>query len=322
MRDVTDDDKQHLLRAHLEERYGVRVGGLKRLDRGVFAISLQDGRRWIARIFPEKRPVEQVVADAAVLRFLEQHDFPAERCADTAPVTILYGRGILVTEYVAGATPDSSERTLRAYGDMLGRLTTLPAENGAVMRPAGALHHYAQGAGSPRNELTAAASWLTAIEDRVPSQSRPAYDSIRERIAQADDCHDLPESLIHPDPVLKNLLATPGGDLVMIDWTGAGRGPRIASLAVLIWSSALQKGSWSPRRVAAVVAGIQTYTQLEEGELERLAGVMRNRPLVFACWRYRHAILAGHVPDGTEWWWPDDALVQAIASHACAEFQK
>ena len=105
---VPDSTKEELLRAHLEKRYGVHVEGMDRLDRGVYRVSLRDGRRWVVRVFPEKRPMEQIEGDAVALRYLERQDFPAERCAAADPVSALYGRGILVTTYVEGAVADSA----------------------------------------------------------------------------------------------------------------------------------------------------------------------------------------------------------------------
>jgi Ser/Thr protein kinase RdoA (MazF antagonist) len=320
--DLPETAREGYLRAHVERQYDVHVVELRRLDRGVFDVHLQDGRRWVVRVFPERRPVGHVEGDAEILRFLEGHGFPAERCAEENPVSILYGRGILVTEYVEGVTADASESTLEAFGEMLGRLNLLPAEDGALAHEAGALHHYPQGGGGPETELAAAASWLAALEEQVPATSRALYESLRERVASADDCHGLPLALVHPDPVLKNLIVTNGNNLVLIDWSGAGRGPRIAALAVLIWSGALAKGGWSPSRVDAIVAGYRSHMRLEEDELARLPGAMRIRPLVFACWRYRHAIHSGRVPDGTEWWWPNDDLVRSIAARASAAFRR
>ncbi len=295
--------------------------GLDRLDTGVFSVNLHDGRRWIVRVFPAGRSIEHVEGDAEILRFLERQGLPAERCADPKPVSVLYGRGILVTEYIEGTVAGSSGRTLNALGDLLGRLNMLPIEEGAVAREAGALHHYSLSGGGPQNELAAANSWLSAIEDRVPSQNRALYETLREQVASADHCHDLPAAFIHPDPVLKNSLITRSNDLLFIDWTAAGRGPRLAPLAVLIWSSAFKKGEWSPRLIDAVVAGYRAHLSLSEDELERLADVMRIRPLVFACWRYRHALISEQLPDGTEWWWPDENLVRAIAARAYSALQ-
>jgi Ser/Thr protein kinase RdoA (MazF antagonist) len=309
------------LRVYLERHYDIRILGLNRLERGVYRVDWQEGRSWVARVFPAERAVELVQGDAEVLRFLEEHDFPAERCAHPDPVSAPGGRGVLVTEYLEGTGAEPSQPTLRALGEMLGRLNTLPAGSGGVAREAGSLHHYSARGGGPRVELNAAVSWLDEVKDVVPAQNRTLLESLREQVLRDDDYRGLPESLIHPDPVLKNAIATPDAGLVLIDWTGAGRGPRLASLAVLLWSGALKEGGWSPERVDAMVAGYRSHVQLQENELVRLADVMRIRPLIFACWRYRHAIVSGKPPNGTEWWWPSNELVEAITARARAAFE-
>jgi Ser/Thr protein kinase RdoA (MazF antagonist) len=309
------------LRMHLERHYGIRILGLNRLERGVYRVDRQEGKSWVARVFPAERPVELVQGDADVLRFLEEHGFPAERCARPDPVSAPGGRGVLVTEYLEGTGAEPNPPTLRALGELLGRLNTLPAGSGGVAREAGSLHHYSVRGGRPRVELNIAVSWLDEVEKMVPEQNRTLLESLREQVVRDDDYSSLPESLIHPDPVLKNAIATPDANLVLIDWTGAGRGPRLASLAVLLWSGALKEGGWSPERVDAMVAGYRSHVQLQEKELARLADVMRIRPLIFACWRYRHAIKSGKQPDGTEWWWPSNTLVEAVAARARAAFE-
>lgn len=121
--------------------------------------------------------------------------------------------------------------------------------------------------------------------------------------------------------MLKNLRTTPDGELVYIDWTGAGCGPRVASLAFLVWAVSVEETGWSPRWVEAILAGYRAHIALEDREIARFAAAMRLRPLVFACWRFRHAVLAGRAPNGSEWWWPDDEVLRAVAPHACAILQ-
>jgi len=310
------------LRKYLEKHYGIKIVGLERLDRGVYRVDRSDGPAWVARIFLARRPLEEVQGDADVLRFLEENDFPAERCARPNPVSSPGGFGVIVTKYVEGTKPDWSETTLRAFGEMLGRLNTMPEGAGGVARVAGSLHHYSPTGGDPRREIDAAASWLDQVEDKVPAKSRAPFDLLREQLAAADDCHGLPLALVHPDPVPKNVIAKPDGSLVMIDWTGAGRGPRLAPLAVAIWSSAPGKDGWSLERVDPVVAGYCSRVSLGKDELARLANVMRVRPLIFACRRYRHAIAAGKQPDGTEWWMPSEEIVESISARARSTFER
>ena len=47
----------------------------------VFRVDRGDGEPWIARVYPPARPEAGVEGDAAILRFLEQRDYPAERLA-------------------------------------------------------------------------------------------------------------------------------------------------------------------------------------------------------------------------------------------------
>jgi len=154
----------------------------------------------------------------------------------------------------------------------------------------------------------------------VQAKNRAPYESLREQLSRADDGRGLPVALIHPDAVLKKVIATPSG-LVIIDWTGAGLGPRLGPISLLIWSCALDNAVWSPERLASVVAGYRSQVDLQDNELARLADVMRVRPLIFACWRYRHAVVSGKQPNGTEWWMPSDELVDAISARARVGFE-
>jgi hypothetical protein len=323
--EVLDEIKVEFLRGHLRKGYGVDLVGLERLDRGVLGLQLADGRHWVARVFsPKRRSLALVESDAAILQFLEKHDFPAERCAVAAPVSVLGDRSIFLTSFISHSRGEAGPDTRRAYGDLLGRLhlLQLPAVDGQLAPEAGSLHHYVPGGGGLQADLKAADAWLASLEDQIPASQRWHYESLRQQIATSDSCRDLPQALIHPDPVPKNFLLADADEPVLIDWTGAGQGPRLASLALLLWSSALEGGGWASYRVDAVVAGYRAHIALEPPELERLESVMRIRPLVFACWRYRHAVRSGHIPDGSEWWWPNDELTRVVADRAAASMRE
>jgi thiamine kinase-like enzyme len=94
----------------------------------------------------------------------------------------------------------------------------------------------------------------------------------------------LPESFVHPDPARSNIIATPAG-LVLVDWTGAGRGARVASLAVLL-------NSVEPRHIDDVPGGYRPHVNLTVEELDRLEGVLWIRPLWLACWQCWLAVVS------------------------------
>jgi hypothetical protein len=106
---------------------------------------------------------------------------------------------VLVTGFVRPA-PKAKRPAypIVALGAMIGQLHG-PAVPAGADRPAGALHHFADG--TMADELRAAASWLESVEDRVPAGSVEAFDTIRAAVAAADGGDGLPEGFVHPDPV-------------------------------------------------------------------------------------------------------------------------
>ena len=150
---------------------------------------------------------------------------------------------------------------------------------------AGALHHLPDYEGRPGQDLAAAAALLADLDGRVPPQYRQVYEALQELLPLGDGAQGLPETFIHPDPARSNVIAGPGGP-VLIDWTGAGTGPRLAALAVLVTSVA-------PQHVAEVLAGFRVHGgDLTAEELDRLEGVLWIRPLWLACWQCWLAVVS------------------------------
>jgi Ser/Thr protein kinase RdoA (MazF antagonist) len=270
------------LPAHLEERYGVPVSGVTELDLGVYRVGLGDGRDWVARVFPAARPASGAAGDAELLRFVSEGDFPAERCAVADPVSELDGQRVLVTEYVAGV-PRAGRRAavaraggLRRLGELLGVLHTMP---GGPQRPGGAWHHLADG--GPRAEIDAARRMLAAAAPLAGSGR--ALAALRAELDGLDDCGGLPQALLHPDFVLPNVVASAQRGLVLVDWTGGGRGPRLWSLGFLLY--AVGAGG-DLARVDRAVAGYRERVTPEPQELDRLAAAVRARPVIFATWGF------------------------------------
>jgi methyltransferase (TIGR00027 family) len=276
------------LPAELEARYGIQVARLTELDLGVYRVGRRDGPDWVARVFAADRPLAAAEGDAALLARLEQQEFPAERCAAAEPVFTHEGQGVLVTRYVAGPRADGSRATFGRLGGLLGQLHLLPVDDvrrpGDHVRAGGGWHHLIH-QGSPAEEIAAARSGLEALAPGLPADQRPLLAALLAELDRADGCTDLPQALIHPDFVPANAILTPDGDLVVVDWTGAGRGPRLYPLAFLLWAA----GCSGPSRLDAVVAGYREHVTPGEDEISRLAGAIWARPLILACWM----VLAG-----------------------------
>ena len=218
---------------HLEERYGVEVAAVVPLDLGVFRVDRRDGSRWVARVFAAGRPLTSVQEDTAILRGLERAGFPAERCAHPEPVSEFLGQGVLVTDFLEDHEPLRPGRSAAILGAMLGRLHTHPATN---LRSGGAWHHLTF-EGGPREEIAAAAELLDDHLGEVGVRELSLFDRLRDEVAKIDDCHDLPHAFVHTDFVPANAIPTADEKLAIVDWTGAGRGPRLWSLGFLLWAA-------------------------------------------------------------------------------------
>jgi Ser/Thr protein kinase RdoA (MazF antagonist) len=276
------------LRSHLAERYGFKAHTLFTFDQDVILMRRDDGPSWVARVFPESRPLTVVEDDAEILRWLEEVDYPAERCADPSPVSVLDGHPVLVTLAVQ-SVPRANRRSaikdaggIRRLGELLAELARLDPPAGAPRRPGGSWHHAADGA--PSAEIAQASEWLEEAQADAPARELGRFEALFEELEALDDGDGLPRAFIHPDFVLANVVVTPEPSLVLVDWASAGIGPRAWALAFFLWAEA----SKDPRRAALALGGYRRHIALETEEIDRLAAMLRARPLIFDIWRLRH----------------------------------
>jgi thiamine kinase-like enzyme len=162
--------------------------------------------------------------------------------------------------------------------------------------------------------VAAARQLLAAARPRAGARDLKLYERLRGEIESTDDCHDLPHAFVHPDFVPANAIPTPDERLVIVDWAGAGRGPRLWSLGFLLWAS----GARSLRLVDVVVSRYRRHISLEPEELTRLAGAIRSRPLMLECWAFCHG--RRELADAVERVSSANELAEVIAAQARRAF--
>jgi Ser/Thr protein kinase RdoA (MazF antagonist) len=256
------------LPAHLERTYGITVTKLSQLDVGVFRVDRNDtATPLVARLFSAARPYAAAEADLVVLGYLAEIGFPAERPFREGALSSHEGQAVLVTEFVK-EVPKAKRPPypIVRLGVMIGRLHGLTVPAGAD-RPAGALHHFAEG--TMTDELRAVAGWLDSIEARVPPGGADAFGALRAAVAAADGGDGLPEAFVHPDPVPKNVIFTADGP-VLVDWTSAGRGPRLASMTLVL------RSGWA---AVPFMKGYARVAALTDDERDRLPELLFSRQL-------------------------------------------
>jgi Ser/Thr protein kinase RdoA (MazF antagonist) len=319
-----EPDPERLL-AHLRDRYGIDPVAATKLSvhkTYVFRIDRKDGSPWVARAFPPARPRAGVEGDAAILRFLERQDYPAERLAAGEAVSDVDGSAVLVTRFVDGARLPGGAAKFAMMGELLGRLHALPYDDSAS-RPGGASGEDPDHEGTPRQDLLAALSFLDAVDTKVPAAERERFERLRDQVRSAHDGHGLPEGLLHG-----NLLHAPdhailsGQGPVAINWKASGRGPRLADFAYLLWGT----GSWNPRRpdqacIDAAVSAYRRHIEPTSDELDRLEEVMYIRTLYLVCFGYRRDLTNGSAFD--EWWFIEPSgYFSSTAAAARAAFRR
>ncbi len=298
------------LAGHLEATYGVPVSRVRELDVGVHKVERADGSIWVARVSPAHRSIESARGDAALLDWLVDAGIPAERTAAPDPVSTHAGQAVLVTEFAPGRRPAASPALFSQLGDLLASIHRLPTEDPETNRPGGAWHHLLLDA-TPAEELTAARELLDNARHRVPRGHGTDYDVLRHALAGLELPPDLPTALVHPDFVPRNLLRTGEGDLTIVDWSGAGRGPRLVSLGCLLWSAAGHGPS-----VDAVARGYRSTITLEENELAHLEAATAVRPAVLAIWTF--ATGRSPLPEAAAWWLGQQRKLSKAAGRARA----
>ena len=275
---MAQDRPRTTLSEHLSGWYRVAVGAVVELDANVYRADLSDGRSWVARCLP---PAAQQAAEttALLLRRLESSPFPAERLAHPDPVSEMGGSPVLVTEFVHGPRAPGTLRMFAALGAMLGGLHS---RSGEALPPGGAWHHLVPGQGTPRDEIRAAIRLLDETEGDPAARL-----TLRSELASLDDAEDLPQGVVHPDFVPFNVIRSPEYGPVVIDWLGAGRGPRLWSLGFLLWAA----GSRNLEFVVAVAARYRERVSPTDDELDRLPDAVRGRALTIDAWSAAHGRL-------------------------------
>lgn len=295
---------------HLADAYGITARKTTQLDNGVLKVETKDDGPLVVRVFPTDRPVAETKGDAAVLGFLEQQGFPAER--SVAPVSVFEGQPVLVTGFVAGKQAAPTLRNVSAMGGLLGRLHALEGGPKAVKRKAGGLHLYTADT-SIRGEIDTAIRCLEAGAFRGTDKR---YEALMVALHEADDFAGLPTALSHPDFHFKNIVATKD-ELVPIDWAGAGTAPRVLALGFLLFYGSLAQTAtgWDPKRVDAMMAGYLEHVPVTGNEVDHLAGAMLHRMLVHEAYGWCVGMASQRKPDPAREWPTNASMCEAIAEH-------
>lgn len=284
----------------------------------IFRVEPASGQKLILRAYPSNQD-ENLQNLIAIFSFLEDQRYPAERIIPAANGNSSIGHNgwqLLMTTYIEGSAADYTLSALHSLAAMVGQLHALcasPHINQKEMLPKAEM--------LPAREIAYALTQLTGAKPLLPRNLYSRYDVLVAALNAIDLCEDLPTVLIHNDCHPANAVHTPTGQVILLDWEGAGWGPAVIDVGFLLVSC--DTGSpWTPplpadpARVRAIVDGYCQHHVLTHEELERLLDAIRFRTIVFGACCFASAIKERGSDDDPDWWWKRYNAADDIAERA------
>src|SRR5262245_427526 len=308
----------------IADQYGVQPSAVSDLQnyvfdwRGTYRVDQADGTTWVVRLINRAEAATAFDGTARLLDWLHVQGYPAPRAVATqsgARVGYAAGWWMLVVTFVPGRIPEPTPEHLRAMGAALGRLHRLALPSAADVAelpdstwPPGtvAMLH--------RQLERSATGW--------PAELRTIYERLIATFDRLAEVEALPTCLIHGDCWPLNAELTPAGELVLIDWDGAGYGPAVLDLGKLLLTAHYDLSRPlevfpNPAWVAAILQGYTAIRPLSAPERRLL-------PAALPFWL---AFSAADYAAGTEALTSDDLFFQKLrvrlaAAEAIAELAR
>lgn len=289
----------------------------------IYSVEQPGREHWVLRAYHQADSNTANPHDlATLLLFLERHGYPAERVVrdlHNESLVIHDGWQLLMTTFIDGSEADNAPATLQQFGALLGRLHALKTVTSPALPVAEML---------PAPELAYALSQLTEVAQQVPQDLMPRYQMLVEAIHSIDHCEGLPTVIIHNDCHLVNVVRTHTGQMLLIDWEGAGLGAAVIDVGFLLVSSqpfslAIGESRLDAERINAVIDGYCQHHILTPVELDRLPDSILFRSLVYGACSFARAIAEQRpeYPSETCWWWTRYTAAEGIAKLARKRFE-
>lgn len=313
------------LQSVCETLYGLQGCAIRPLAGGLtdhtYAVEREGADTLILRV--ERIGGGDIPVHEQVLLFLEEHGYPAPRVVralDGSSAVEHGGSKLVVTSFIDGVLVESGANTpagLYGMGRTIGRLHALDP-----------LDAHLPGADfMPKNQVPWAESRLHAVADRVPSQWRRRLDEMLQTLAAIPDLTESPACLVHNDCHPGNAVQRDNGEVVLIDWDGAGLGSPLLDLGFLLiaadtYTPDVPSLGTSDERVHAIVDGYAAYRVPDEVELGSLADAIRFRVTLLNALGFAWYVERGEFDTLTTSWWDGCAVADELATRVRDRFDE
>jgi Ser/Thr protein kinase RdoA (MazF antagonist) len=246
--------------------------------------------------------IDWLLGRAATLDWLVGRGYPAPRVVATRTGDLIGVAGIWLTwatNYIPGRAPVPGGGQVGLVGTALGRLHALGApEPAAGMSPGLASWHPATG-------IRAALRRLDAVAPMIPGEWRPLHAQFRRTLLTIREAApSLPAAVVHCDAWPGNVVVTPSGEAVLIDWEYGGVGLPVLDLGQCLLECHFdpdlplgQPEAWhiepDPGRIGAVLDGYARWRRLDDAERAALPEAIRFGPAYAGAIHFERALIDG-----------------------------
>ena len=234
---------------------------------------------------------------AATLDWLAAQGYPAPRVVATRegdPIGVVGAWLTWATSYIPGRALAPGGGQAGLLGTALGRLHALGPAPGIGL----ASWH-------PGTAVPAALGRLDAVEPLLPGEWRPLHAQFRSALlAVRAASPGLPMAVVHGGAWPGNVVVTPSGEAVLIDWENGGLGLPVLDLGYCLLECHLdaglpagRAGAWhvspDPGRVGAVLDGYARWRRRDDAERAALADGIRFAAAYIGAIHFEQALIGG-----------------------------
>ena len=254
--------------------------------RGVFRVDQRNGPSLLLRAYQDEHKRAAWLAErASVLLFLEAQGYPAPHVIPTRAGQLVghYGGwSTLALAYIEGETVDDSLEDFRAIGARLGELHQIDLDQAMQVCP-----RIPHARGQPKSTVTDWIKGLLTVQARIPRELYGLYEFSLQTLQTIATWRDMPMAILHSDANAFNAVRTAGGEIVLIDWDGAGIGPAILDLGYLLVACHAFLPEWPDivphqGRIAAIAEGYSAVRTLTAAEMAALPAAIGFRDAFWA----------------------------------------
>jgi Ser/Thr protein kinase RdoA (MazF antagonist) len=246
------------------DRYGFKPTSIAQFDNSERAWRVESSEGvHVLRLHGDQHQPNHA-AEIAALRHLEAVDFPAPRLITAVngdSITCWGDRSGYLTTFIDGRQLQLSQLEAGDVGGALAALHNLDIDT----------------AGLPGTTFTVDAKrrYFDAMDADPEVRAWDGYAMIRQELTTAwsglPDFRDVPHTLIHTDVLFHNVIRTPAGGLVFIDWEGCGVGPAIQDIGYFLGYAIPSEGArFGTDMTRAFLQGYVSVRPLMDMEWQRL----------------------------------------------------